>query len=237
VSPRERAQLWLLALCLAASALLVARNRAQEAQALRLRAAEARERLIVETVAARRPPSSHTAKLERSIAMLIAQGSAPEPGTATADEDSERGAAAPLGPPPPVLPTIYAPEPGAGVVPGDGARGSEEAERDRIRHETIESERRERALRLARRHVAITLYATSWCGPCRRASAYMSAAGLSFREYDIEQDEVAKAAQRRLNPRGSVPTIDVDGEVMIGWDSRRFEAMLDAAAQNRVLHR
>jgi glutathione S-transferase len=60
----------------------------------------------------------------------------------------------------------------------------------------------------------------------------MQRAGIAVREHDVERDPAARARSRQLNPRGSVPTIDVDGAVLVGWSEPRFEAMLvDAKAR------
>jgi glutaredoxin len=39
----------------------------------------------------------------------------------------------------------------------------------------------------------LTLFATSWCGYCRQARAYLKAHNLPYREYDIETPDGAKA--------------------------------------------
>ena len=62
----------------------------------------------------------------------------------------------------------------------------------------------------------------------------MQQAGLSFDEYDIDSDGAAKAAVQRLNPRGSVPTLELDGEVLIGWNAQRFESTLERVARTRA---
>jgi glutaredoxin len=105
---------------------------------------------------------------------------------------------------------------------------------DRKRRAAIEVDRQRRALRHARGRVSVTLYSTSWCGFCRTARAYLNEQGIAFEEHDIDADAAAKASILRLNPRGSVPTIDIDGEVLVGWSSRRFDSMLERAVRERA---
>lgn len=89
-------------------------------------------------------------------------------------------------------------------------------------------------LRAARRRVQVTLYTTSWCPHCDRARRWLQSSAVSFTEHDVERDESAKRAMRRLNPRGGVPTLDFDGRVLVGFEPTRAERTLDAAARARL---
>jgi glutaredoxin len=82
--------------------------------------------------------------------------------------------------------------------------------------------------------VAIDVYRTSWCPACEMATAYMRKAGIAFLEHDVEHDPAAAAVARRLNPRGSVPTIDVAGTVLIGWNPEQFESVRQQAESRRA---
>ena len=90
------------------------------------------------------------------------------------------------------------------------------------------------ALAQARGQVAITMYSTSWCGACRVARRYFDERGIAYRELDVERDRSAALRMRELNPRGSVPTIDIEGQVLIGFSSRAIEAAIDSAARRRL---
>jgi hypothetical protein len=57
---------------------------------------------------------------------------------------------------------------------------------------------------------------------------------LSFIDHDVEQDPGALARAHQLNPRHSVPVIDVEGDVSIGFSPSHLEASLDRAARKRV---
>lgn len=78
----------------------------------------------------------------------------------------------------------------------------------------------------------VTVYTASWCGVCRKAKAFLTRRGVPFLERDVEKDEGAEAElQARalaagLRPQG-VPVIDVAGELMMGFDARALEALLE----------
>ncbi len=90
------------------------------------------------------------------------------------------------------------------------------------------------ALLAARRRVSITMYSTSWCGVCRSARAYMDAEGIAYVDHDVEADARAARRLRSLNPRGSVPTFDIDGETHIGFSPRSFRIWIDEAARRHL---
>lgn len=50
-------------------------------------------------------------------------------------------------------------------------------------------------------------------------------------EHDIEQSESAALIMRRLNPKGSIPTIDIDGAVLVGFSPQSIENAITRAAQ------
>jgi glutaredoxin len=107
-------------------------------------------------------------------------------------------------------------------------------EADRLRHERVMRQIRQHEVNGARDRVPINVYRTSWCHACEIATSYMRRAGISFEEYDVERDPEAREVAHRLNPRGSVPTIDVDGTVLVGWNETRFQSALQEATDRRA---
>ena len=108
---------------------------------------------------------------------------------------------------------------------------------DATRNVNAERARRElEAQELAnlRERVDVIVYYTSWCPACRKLRGYLAQRGIRSTEYDIENDSAAKARQRVLNPRGSIPTVDIEGQVLVGFDPQRIEAAIDRAARARL---
>ena len=91
---------------------------------------------------------------------------------------------------------------------------------------------RETAVRAAIQKVPITMYTTSWCPVCKRAKAWMRSNAIPFQERDVEADPEAAKARAALTSSRGVPTIDVDGEVFVGFDQAGLtRAVHDAAAR------
>ncbi len=77
----------------------------------------------------------------------------------------------------------------------------------------------------------VIVYKTDWCGVCKQLTAYLDRKGVKYVALDIEKDPVAATELRAKSEKkglktGSVPVIDVRGELMVGFDRARLESLL-----------
>jgi len=77
----------------------------------------------------------------------------------------------------------------------------------------------------------VIVYKTEWCGVCTKLIAYLDRKGVDYVAKDIEKDkEAAGELQAKSREKGiktgSVPVIDVGGELMVGFDRARLEELL-----------
>lgn len=77
----------------------------------------------------------------------------------------------------------------------------------------------------------VVVYKTAWCGVCKQVESYLKRKGVEYQAKDIEQDRNAaselKAKAEAQNVRtGSVPIIDVRGQLIVGFDRARLEKLL-----------
>jgi glutaredoxin len=84
------------------------------------------------------------------------------------------------------------------------------------------------AVKPAQARPEIRMYATDWCGYCRKAREYFARNGIRYTELDVEKSEVARLEYRGLGARG-VPVIVVGTQRMNGYSEERLAAMLKAA--------
>lgn len=94
----------------------------------------------------------------------------------------------------------------------------------------------EQATARARAHVQVVMYSAASCDVCNVARAYLSQHGIAFVERDVEHDGAARARHRALSPDGSLPAIQVDDEVLLGFSAGIFEKVFDKAVQARIKH-
>jgi glutaredoxin len=85
--------------------------------------------------------------------------------------------------------------------------------------------------------VSVVVYTTGWCSVCKRAKAWMSGQGIAYEERNIEDSSEYASAMHAINPRGSVPTFDVDGDVMIGFSEQSLVAAMTRAARRQAARR
>lgn len=79
----------------------------------------------------------------------------------------------------------------------------------------------------------IRMYMAPWCPACRRASSWLRRNNYRHTELDVTRDRQAQAELRRLNPRGTIPTFVIDGEVVIGFSDRRLRVAIEQATRER----
>lgn len=84
---------------------------------------------------------------------------------------------------------------------------------------------------VAAEHGEIIVYKTAWCGVCKKVESYLKKKGVAYTAKDIEKDTSAAAelqakAARKQMRTGSVPVIDVRGELIVGFDRARLEQLL-----------
>ncbi len=77
----------------------------------------------------------------------------------------------------------------------------------------------------------IIVYKTDWCGVCKKLESYLRRKGVEYVAKDVEKDAEAAAelqakAREKGIKTGSVPVIDVGGELMVGFDRARLEQLL-----------
>lgn len=72
----------------------------------------------------------------------------------------------------------------------------------------------------------ITIYTTPTCAFCHAAKQYFKSKGAEYREVDLSHEP--NAAQILLDKSGQlgVPVIDIDGQIIVGFDRNRIDLML-----------
>lgn len=77
----------------------------------------------------------------------------------------------------------------------------------------------------------VRLYTTAWCPHCKRAKQWLDAQHVAYEEIDLEASPGARLAHRKVSPRGSIPTLDANGEVVVGFDAGAYRAAIDRGAR------
>ena len=77
----------------------------------------------------------------------------------------------------------------------------------------------------------VIIYSTDWCAFCKQAEKFLDTKNVAWVDYDIEKD--ARAHDELMEKIGGnfrgVPVIDVDGEIILGFDRPRLLGALKAS--------
>ncbi|KJS09736.1 MAG: glutaredoxin family protein [Gammaproteobacteria bacterium BRH_c0] len=70
----------------------------------------------------------------------------------------------------------------------------------------------------------VVMYATDWCGYCKKARRYFKKNNIAYKEYDIEKNSKARRKYKAMGATG-VPVILVGNKRMNGFSEQRFESL------------
>lgn len=71
----------------------------------------------------------------------------------------------------------------------------------------------------------VIVYSTTTCPYCVLAKDFLKKKGVAYKDVNVSVDE--KAAQEMIEKSGQmgVPVIDVDGEIIVGFDKARLDKL------------
>jgi glutaredoxin-like YruB-family protein len=70
------------------------------------------------------------------------------------------------------------------------------------------------------------IYSTPTCVYCRLAKEWFKEKGIEYTEYDLSVDAVKRDEVIKKTGQMAVPVIEIDGEIVIGFDRVRISQLL-----------
>jgi glutaredoxin len=74
----------------------------------------------------------------------------------------------------------------------------------------------------------VEMFATRWCGYCKKAREFFQARGIAITEYDIEADATAAQRKQEIYPSPGVPLVVINGKPIQGFTPHAYEQALQA---------
>lgn len=74
----------------------------------------------------------------------------------------------------------------------------------------------------------ITLYSTPTCPYCKLVKEFLVEQKLAFTELDVSMDNDAIQRMVKLSGQMGVPVVDVNGQVIVGWNKNALEEVIKA---------
>ncbi|MGL5634689.1 MAG: glutaredoxin family protein [Sarcina sp.] len=73
----------------------------------------------------------------------------------------------------------------------------------------------------------VKIYSTAVCPWCVKAKDYLKKKGVDFVEYNVQEDEEAKKEMIAKSKQMGVPTLDINGTIVVGFDRPAIDAALN----------
>ncbi len=72
----------------------------------------------------------------------------------------------------------------------------------------------------------VVVYSTPTCPYCTAAKRYLRDRRVSFADVDVSRDSRAAADMVRKSGQQGVPVLDINGNIIVGFDRRRIDSAL-----------
>jgi len=64
----------------------------------------------------------------------------------------------------------------------------------------------------------VKIYTTPNCPFCHRAKAFLKEHNIEFADFNVQEDDKARDEMMEKSGLMTVPVIDIDGEIVVGFD-------------------
>ncbi|MCX8082877.1 MAG: NrdH-redoxin [bacterium] len=72
----------------------------------------------------------------------------------------------------------------------------------------------------------VIVYSTSTCPYCHMVKEFLSENNIEFINYDVGEDREKLEEMIRKSNQMGVPVIDIEGEIIVGFDKDRIRSVL-----------
>ncbi len=76
---------------------------------------------------------------------------------------------------------------------------------------------------------SVKIYTTPTCPYCHMAKEFFKANNVEFQEFDVAADEKARNEMMEKSGQLGVPVIDIDGQIVVGFDEPKLKELLKIA--------
>jgi len=72
----------------------------------------------------------------------------------------------------------------------------------------------------------VRVFSTTWCVYCKMAKEFLKQKNVKFEDINIEENPEKAKEMVKLSGQTAVPVIDVEGEIIVGFDKERLKKLL-----------
>lgn len=72
----------------------------------------------------------------------------------------------------------------------------------------------------------VIIYSTPTCVYCHNLKEYLKSKNIEYKEIDVSKDEKELEKMVAISGQMGVPVIDIDGNIVIGFDKQKVDELL-----------
>ncbi len=72
----------------------------------------------------------------------------------------------------------------------------------------------------------IIVYSAPWCVYCKMVKSYLDESKVKYTEIDVSADDAGKDDMVKKSGQLSIPVVDIDGEIIIGFNKPAIKKAL-----------
>lgn len=72
----------------------------------------------------------------------------------------------------------------------------------------------------------VKVYSIPDCSWCQKAKAYLKSKDIDYVDINVEQDLEGRKQLLALSKQGSVPVLDINGNIILGFDKQKIDEYL-----------
>lgn len=72
----------------------------------------------------------------------------------------------------------------------------------------------------------VKVYSTPICPYCEMVKSYLDQKGITYEDFDVSIDRMARDEMVRRSGQMGVPVTDIDGQIVVGFDRDRLDKIL-----------
>lgn len=73
----------------------------------------------------------------------------------------------------------------------------------------------------------VKIYSTPECPWCKKTKAYLNSKGVAYEDINVQEDINGRNEFLKITSTGSLPTIDIDGKIIVGFDKEKLDEYLN----------
>jgi len=72
----------------------------------------------------------------------------------------------------------------------------------------------------------VVIYSTPTCPWCMRTKQFLKENNINFQDFDVSSNQQAAEEMVRKSGQMGVPVLDIDGEIIVGFDKEKIKTAL-----------